>query len=479
MKKNTHSKPKQALFWDLSGAFVKQFSSFFISIILARLLGPEEFGVIAMSMVFISISQVFTDVGFASGLVQQKDTKDVTYSSVFYINLGISIAVSFIIILIAPYIAQFYEEPRVISILYILAIIPPISALGKVQIAILTKNLNFKSLTIRDIVATICGGTIGIVAAFSDFGVYSLVIQQITIVIVGTMMLWRATKWKPKLEYSKSEIKKLFKFSSYIFLDDLIRRVFLNIDKVFIAKAFSPAILGFYTRAESLKSQVDSYTTQSLSKVIFPIFSQIQDNEKRFKSTYHRAFNTISGIMVLIVAPLYFLADVIIINLLGEQWQRSVFFFEILVLTTLVSPHMSIMANAILGKGYSKFKLKIGFIQRFLMFFPISIGYFYGISEFTLAIVFTYYVIFFVYLIAVHKKLNINFWAQLKNIIIPNLLFIVLMLLDFIVGINLNRWLIAVLFIALHLVFLKAMKHESYSFIYHNVIHLKNNIFKK
>ena len=469
MSKNKNSKPKTALLWDLSGAFVKQFASLFISILLARLLGPEEFGLIAMALVVINISSVLTDVGFSNALIQQKETKDITFSSVFYVNLGISLLLSLIIIGIAPFLAFFFEEPKLQNIIYYIAVIPPISAAGTVQAAILTKKIDFKRLTIRDIIATVVGGVLGVIAALSDMGVYSLVIQQLAMVILGTALLWYATKWKPKWEFSRVEIKKLFHFSSYVFLDNLIRRIFLNIDTIFIGKVFSPFILGIYHRAQSLKSQIESYSTKSLSKIIFPVLSQIQDNEINFKSTYHRAFNTLSGIMVLLIAPMYFLADIIIINLLGEQWQRSILLFKILVLATIVSPHVSIMASAILAKGYSKFKFKIGLIQRVLMLVPICIGYFYGISEFTAAVVITYYIVFLLYLIAMEKKMNIKFWIQLKNFIVPNLLFFVFIIFDYLNGINLNRWAITITFLVLHIVFMKIINHESFNFIYANL----------
>jgi len=217
LNKNLIQKTKNSVIWDLSGSFLRQFALLFISILLARLLEPEEFGILGMSMVFISISEVFTDVGFTSGLIQQKDTKDIAYSSVFYINLLISVVLSIVIVLTAPLIADFYEAPQVKQILYYLAIIPPIAALGRVQAAILTKQINFKSLTIRDIVATLVGGVLGVGAASLDYGVYSLVIQQIAMVTTGTVMLWLATNWKPKPEFSKNEIKKLFGFSSFVF----------------------------------------------------------------------------------------------------------------------------------------------------------------------------------------------------------------------------------------------------------------------
>jgi len=415
LNKNLIQKTKNSVIWDLSGSFLRQFALLFISILLARLLEPEEFGILGMSMVFISISEVFTDVGFTSGLIQQKDTKDIAYSSVFYINLLISVVLSIVIVLTAPLIADFYEAPQVKQILYYLAIIPPIAALGRVQAAILTKQINFKSLTIRDIVATLVGGVLGVGAASLDYGVYSLVIQQIAMVTTGTVMLWLATNWKPKPEFSKNEIKKLFGFSSFVFFDSLLRQVFNKIDTIFIGKMFSPAMLGFYSRAESLKSQVQTYTTNSLRKVIFPVLSQLQDDDEKFKSTYFKAFNIVTGLIVLLIAPIYFLSNFIIIFLLGAKWEPSIIFFQILIFSAITSPQIGMMGKAVLAKGYSKLKFNIGLIQRLLKTTPIVFGLLFGIKEFAIAVVAASTLVFFVYSIVLDKRMQLSFWFQVKT----------------------------------------------------------------
>jgi O-antigen/teichoic acid export membrane protein len=465
LNKNLNSRTKTGIIWDLSGAFVRQFVFLFITIILARLIDPEEFGVIAMSMVFISIAEVFTDVGFTSGLIQQKNTKEITFSSVFYVNLALSLFLSGIIILSASYIANFFNEPRVKTILIYLAIIPPIAALGRVQAAILTKNIDFKSLTIRDLAATVVGGLLGIIAAYSDYGVYSLVIQQIAIVVTGTIMLWFATGWRPKFEFSIIEIKKLFKFSSYVFLDSLLRQVFNKIDTIFIAKVFTPAMLGYYSRAESLKAQVITYTTNSLRKVIFPVLSQLQDDKKKFEETYFKAFNIISGLIVLLVAPLYFLSHFIITMLLGDKWEPSVIFFQILILSALTSPQVGMMGKAVLAKGYSKLKFNIGLVQRMLKLTPIVFGLLFGINEFAIAVVAASTIVFFVYSIVLDRRLKLSFWLQVKNLLLPNLVFFGFLVFSLLFENQTNQLLITFLFLITHIIYIKLIKHDSYTFM--------------
>lgn len=465
MSKDINKKTKSGLLWDLSGSLVRQGAAFVISVILARILEPKDFGIIGMSLVFVSIAEVFVDVGFTSGLVQQRNTKDITYSSIFYVNLAISLLFTLAIIVAAPYISNFYGIPEIKNILYYLSVIPPIAAIGRVHAAILTKRMNFKSLTIRDVVATIVGGGIGLIAAFSDFGLYSLVFQQIASVATATILLWISIKWRPKLEFSKVEVKKLIGYSSYVFFDQALRQVFNRIDTIFIGKVFSAATLGFYSRAESLRAQVQSYTTNSVRKVIFPALSSLQDNSEEFEKVYYKVFNIVTGLTVLLVAPIFFLSEEIIIGLLGEKWEPSIIFFQILLFTTLTSPQIGLMANAVLAKGHSKLKFQIGLIQRFLKLTPIIFGLYFGILEFTIAVVVAITIVFFVYAFAVHLKLKISFTKQVVNFLIPLIPFFVFILIFKVFKINISNWLIAGLFVFLNILYLKFIKHESFSLI--------------
>ncbi len=475
MVKDLGKKSKASVIWDISGGLIRQLSFLFITIVLKRILTPEEFGIVALSMVFIAISEVFIDAGFTAGLIQQKDSKDITYSTVFYFNLLISIVFSVLLIVFSPLISLFFENPVIENILYLLAIIPPVAALGRVQFAILTKDINFKSLTIRDLAANISGGLLGLLAALNDFGVYSLVIQQITMVAVSTIMLWFATKWYPKLEFSFTELKTLFTFSGYVFLDDLIRRIVMKIDTIFVGKVFSPTILGFYSNAETLKAQVEVYTSNSVSKVLFPVLSKLQDDHETFKITYFKAFNLVTGLIVLLIGPVCFLSYFIITTMFGEKWIPSVVLFQILILVTIISPHIKMMGKAILAKGYSKLKFQIGIVQRILRLLPITIGLFYGIKEFTIAIVFSAFLVFILLCTVFHVKLKISFLLHLKSFIIPNIVLVLFLTFYYVLSEHFNQWVIAITFFFTHLLYLKILNHESYIFLNSNL----NKVLKK
>lgn len=474
---NKNNTIKKGLTWDLIGSFFRQFVSFFITIILARLLSPKEFGVVGMAIVFISITQVFIDIGFTSGIIQRRDVKGIVYSSVFYVNLSISILLSLLIVLIAPYIGDFYGEPEVSQILKYLAIMPPIGAFGQIQSTILTKKMDFKSLSLINVISTFVGGTAAVIGALMNMGVYSLVMLQLFTVFSSTLLLWYLSKWRPKWEFSIHEIRSLLGFSSFVFFDQVLRQIFNKIDTIYIGKVFTPAVLGFYSRAESFKAQINKYATSSLRKIMFPALSNLQHQEEAFKKAYQRSFNLVTGILVLILGPIYFLSEEIIIGLFGAKWRPSVVFFQILIFTALTSPHIGIMAQAVLAKGYSKLKFKIGLIQRLLKLTPIAFGFWFGdVKIFCFAMVGSATTVFFVYSYVVYKKLKISFVAQMRNFFVPNILFFVFLILFLVYRENINTWWYAISMIFLQMIYLKLLNHESYILISNTFSKLKRFI---
>lgn len=218
-----------ALAWDLGGTIMRQGSGFVISIFLARLLEPEEFGLVGMAMVFISISQVFIDVGFSSALIQNKENSNLTYSSVFYLNLFAGLILTSFFYLTAPVIGAFYNSTQITELVQWLSLIFIFNSLNLVQQAILQRKLNFKILTLRIVIASTVGGVLGIIFAFQGFGVYALVIQQISTAILSTILLWTTSGWKPDFKFSMSEVKKLTSFSSFVFFDQFFLENFSKV----------------------------------------------------------------------------------------------------------------------------------------------------------------------------------------------------------------------------------------------------------
>jgi O-antigen/teichoic acid export membrane protein len=458
MNKNFGKQVRTGFGWDFIGTLFKQISTLVTTVVLARILSPEEFGIIGMAMVFISLSQVFVDVGFSQGLIQNQNNTQTIYSSVFYLNIILGFAVGTIIYFLAPLIGNFYGSSQVTSVVQWLCFIPVISAFGSIHSTRFQKNLNFKALAFRTIIGTVVGGITGVIMALLDYGVYALVGQQLTTAVIFTSILWWKSDWTPSWVFSFKEIKNLLNFSIYVFLDNLLRTFFNKLDALFIGKYFSAVTLGFYSRAESLNAQIIQYTTSSLSKILFPAFSKLQHNNKLFEASYFKVFNISTVIMVLITAPLFFLAEEIIINLLGNKWQPSVIIFQILVFKLLLSPFGTLMGKSLLAKGFSKEKFQYGQITRVVLLLPILFGYLYGMNTFLIVLIIAKTLGFIIGLWAVHKYLNISFTSQLTAFLKPLFPFLVMVFIYYYFQIETNSYLLSLIFLTIQFSYLYLIK---------------------
>ncbi|MEL7250854.1 MAG: lipopolysaccharide biosynthesis protein [Bacteroidota bacterium] len=469
MSDSLGNKSRKGLAWDLVGVFFRQVGILVVTVILARLLTPEEFGIVGMAMVFVSITQVFITVGFTDGIIQKKGISNLELSSVFYVNFTISAVLAAVIYLSATAIGNFYDEPEVTAVLQYLAVIPVFAGLGRVHSAILTKRMDFKALTVRDIIATILGGIVGVVAAFQGQGVYALVWQQIVVAVAGTILLWIGSGWLPQWRFSFEKIRSLLSFSAYVFFDQVLRQVFAKIDTLFIGKVFSAATLGFYSRAESLNAQVSNYTSTSLRKIIFPALSSIQDDDERFEKIYFKVLKMAVFVSVISAAVLFFLAQEIILLLLGDQWQASVILFQIMVFRLLSAPLGPLMGKAMLAKGYSKEKFRISQLQRLIMLTPLPIGYYYGVEAFTITLVVAKFAGVLINMVLMEHLFGFKFRNQLVILVKPNLPFVALILVYVIMPFSIPGLVKAVLFLPVYLAYSYLLKDEGAYLIYQEI----------
>jgi len=478
MNKNLGKQVRSGFGWDLIGTFFKQISVLTVSVVLARLLSPEEFGIIGMAMVFVNLSQVFVEVGFSQGLIQKQNNTQIIYSSVFFINIFLGLFVGAFIYVLAPLIGNFYESSQVTSVVQWLCFIPLISSFGSVHNALFVKNLNFKLLAFRTIFSTLIGGSVGVVMAFLGYGVYAIVGQQISTVFFFSFILWWKSDWRPSWVFSLTELKELSNFSAFVFLDNLFRRFFLQLDTLFIGKYFSATTLGFYSRASSLNQQINGYTTNSLRKVLFPTFSKLQDDPKLFKSSYFKVFEISIFFGSLITGCCFFLAEDIIITLLGEKWQPSVLIFQILVFKTIFQPFGALIGKSLLAMGFSKENFKLGLIRRVILLSPLYIGYLEGIHAFTIALVIAFGIAFLISLGAVQKYLNFSFTKQLCIFIIPLLPLMFMVTICYLFKIDTNTFVLFLTFLVTQFIYLFTIKNKGLYLCLNLIKSKKKMIFK-
>ncbi|MFY7943266.1 MAG: lipopolysaccharide biosynthesis protein [Crocinitomicaceae bacterium] len=412
------SKTIKAFSWDFLGRIVTQVSSFIVSIFLARLLSPEEFGLVAMALAFISISSVFIDIGFSAALIQKQDATDKTYSSIFYFNVAAGLILTVIVYAFAELIGQFYNRIEVVSLLKWLSLIFVFNSFNRVQNVILNKEMNFKQLTIRTFFASVLSGILGIIMAYKGFGVYSLVGQSLSLAFFSTIFLWTTTSWRPSLYFSFNELRGLMKFSVFAFFERIINSIFLKLDVLLLAKLFNPAIIGFYTRSSTLKEQVTKYSSSSIIRVFFPMFSKIQHDKKKFNTIYLKIFSFISFISFWLTAVLFFISEDLILFLFGKKWLPAVPMFQILVFASCVLPLNSLMWNAMMGIGKAKENFYLGLIKKIILLIPFGMAVWQNnITLFILLWVICNYITALINMIYLHLKMHISFMKQLREIL--------------------------------------------------------------
>jgi O-antigen/teichoic acid export membrane protein len=421
------NKSIKALAWDFLGTFSTQGVTFIISIFLARILSPEDFGIIGMSLVFIGISEIFTDVGFTSALIQAKENKSISYSSVFWLNLFLSFCIFLLFQLLAPIIASFYEEPIIERLVRLLAWGIPLGALNKVQTARLKRDLKFKELSLRTFLAGVISGIIGLVAAFQDYGVYALVAQTLSAAVITTIVLWKVSDWRPKFEFSKFELSKLFNFSKYVFFGQMLGQVISKLDTLVIGKVFSAATLGFFSRAQSLNALVVRYSSRIINNVFFPVLSKLQDDLKRFSEVYLRVVTLTSFVSFFLSGILILAGEALIITLFGEKWAPSVFIFNILMLRLFNYPINAIIISSFLALGKSKENFWHGNIRKVMRLLTIVVAIFFEFNWFLYSLVIVSYIVTIYNNVIISRAIKAGFWRQIVSIYKFGLLFFALL----------------------------------------------------
>ena len=350
MADSSKSKAVNGIVWTLVERMSIQVCQFVIGIILARLLMPEDYGIIGMLAIFMALAQSLLDSGFNRALIQKKDRNDVDYSTVFYFNIVISVLIYLVFFIASPYIAKFYNTPELNDVTKVVSIAVIINALSLVQTAKLTIELNFRLQSIASIISTVLSGLIGIVMAYAGYGVWALVAQSLSSAGIRTMVLWFTSHWKPILVFSTSSFKQLFSFGSKLLVGDVIHTIYTNMYTLVIGKAFKLADVGYYNRANGYASLPFSVVGQVVNKVMFPLLSEKQDDNEALVRAYSKMFR----LSLFLYAPLMFglcaLAKPLVVVLIGEKWLGCVALLQVLSIGYVFAPMNSLNLNLLYVK---------------------------------------------------------------------------------------------------------------------------------
>ncbi len=402
--------------WGIIEKFASLATGFVVTLILARILSPEDYGLVNMIYIFTVLGTVLLDGGFGQALIQRKNITDEDISSVFYINLGLSVLLYGILYLCTPVIADFYHQPSLVAISKVVFLTIPINAFCLIQHTFLTKDLKVKELTYVSIISSIVSGAVGITLAYLDYGVWALVVQTVAYQLVRSVTLWSFSRWRPILRFSIAFIKSIFGFSMSLLGVFTLASVFQNIYTLLIGKLYNVIEVGYYNQAFRMQSIVSTAISSSVERVAFPAFAQFQDDIPALKNAYKK--------VTLITMSLYFpmMMCLIVISknlfevLLTDKWLPAVPLFCLLCMAEAFYPLNKINATVLkaLGKGQRYFTLNL--LNYGIITISILLTYRYGIYSLLLGYSIAALIRSFTNMIVCGRAIEYSFQSQLMDL---------------------------------------------------------------
>lgn len=373
------NKTVHGLGWSAIENVMKLGISFVISIVLAWKLSPDEYGLIGILMIFISVFNAIVDSGFTNAIIRKKDATDVDYSTVFYTNLVISVFMALILFFCARPISYFFKRDELIPLTQVMSVVVVINALAIVQRARMTRNIDFKTQTKVTIISSLVSGIIGIGMAYLGCGVWSLVAQQISSQLLNTILLWFYNRWVPSLVFSWSSFREMWTFGWKLLVSCLIDTTWKEIYQVVVGKFYSSATLGLYTRAKQFSQIFSSNLTSIVQRVSYPVLASIQDDKVRLKYAYQKVIKTTMLPTFVLMFGMAACARPMILSLIGEKWIECVPFLQLICFTGMLYPLHAINLNMLQVQGRSDLFLKLEIIKKIIAVGPLLLGIFIGI----------------------------------------------------------------------------------------------------
>lgn len=353
-----------SIIWNLLERFSSQIVSFVISIILARILMPGDYGIIAIVLVFVNLAGVIVDGGLNTALIQKKDADQTDFSTIFWFCLLLSVVLYLALFIVAPIIAGFYDNDVLTGIVRVLSLILISNSFNSIQRAYVSRNMLFKKLFWINALSIVLSGLIGIVMAYNGFGVWAIVGQTLANSFFGCFLLWICISWRPSMVFSIDRFRGLFEYGWKIFLSSFIISIYNNAYSLVIGKVYQPSALAFFDRGKAFPSLIMSNVTGSIDTVMLPTIAEAQNDRLRVKQMMKRSIQ----VSYLFVAPLlvgfFFVAKDVVIILLTEKWLPTVPFIKIFCVAFLLMPIQTINMTGIKSLGYSNITLKLEMLKK-------------------------------------------------------------------------------------------------------------------
>ena len=408
--------------WKFAERLFSQGVSFVVSVILARLLAPEDYGVVAIVLVFIEIANVFVISGLNTALIQKKNINETEVSTIFYCGIFLSVLLYIIMFFAAPLIAMAYKKSLLTSVIRVFALRIPISSIQQVPSALLSRKLDFKKFFFSTTIGIIVSAVVGIIMAVKGFGVWSLVAQSLVAAVLDAIMLSIVSKWTPNMKFSLREAAPLINYGWKIMAADLIGTIFNNFNSMIIGLKYNSADLAYYTKGKNLPQMFRNNIYTTLISVLFPAMSQVGDNSQQVKAVARRSIKMLAYIIFPMMIGMICVSEDLVIALYTEKWLLMTPFIAITCIECMLSIVPTIVLQTLKATGYSGIILKLEFIKKPILLISILISINFGVK----AVAWTLPINTLLELILNSafsvKKIGYKLREQLKDILIPLLL---------------------------------------------------------
>lgn len=403
--------------WSIAEKVGSMLLQMVVSIVVARLLLPEDFGVMAILTFFTALALVMVDSGFSQTLIRKDSPSREDYQSVFAFNIGVSVVLYVALVALAPVVARYYELPVIAKIAPVLFLLLPINALCVIQNTIFTREFRFQLLSKANFAASLVAGAVAIAMALAGCGVWSLVGQRVTTLAVKTLILWVRSDWRPSLGLSMRPVREMAPFSFRLLTTDLISSIYNNISQMFIGKIYSADTLGFFNQAQKFKDLPLTSAMQSVQSVTYPALSKIGDQREKFAESYRQVLMVVAFMLFPAMIGIAVVAEDLFALLLGEKWMPTVPYLQILCLTGLFQPLAIIAYNILKVKSDGAIILRLEIAKKALMTLLLALTIPHSVKAVAWGLVVMSFCEFAINFIASMRYTSLTLWRAIRTLL--------------------------------------------------------------
>ena len=407
----------KSFIWKLLERCSVQVVSFVVTIVLARILMPSDYGQIALVMVFVNLANVIVDGGLNQALIQKKQTDDTDFSTIFHVCMLVSLFLYGVMFVAAPAIAGFYEAPGLVPVIRVLSLSLPLYSFNSIQRAYISRHMLFKSLFKSSLLAVMGSGLVGILMAMQGMGVWALVGSSLSSAFLMIVVMWFTVDWKPRIVFSVEGFKSLFAYGWKIFFSNFIIALFVNIRSLIIGKVYTAASLAFFDRGKQFPSLIMENINASIQTVLFPVFSAEQENRDKVRSMVSRSIKMSVFVISPMMMALFAMSKPLIVLLLTEKWLMAVPFVRIFCIAYLLMPIQIANIEAIKSLGRSDVILKLELIKKVLEVTILVISVFINVYAIAVGVIIYNFICIFINLFPNKKLLDYSIGQQIKDVV--------------------------------------------------------------